>query len=180
MLSSSNPQALPPFPDNIILNEGNAADFAFVPGTTYKFTIINFAAFASVFFEFDSHTMTIIAIDGSYVVAQNATQIRVTPAQRYTVLVTAKADATTNYAILAALDENRDFSAGGGVFPYNATGQLQYDSSASNGAAPVVDTFEPYDDSTLVAYDQQATLGTPDQTITLDFQFGLDSLGIPR
>jgi iron transport multicopper oxidase len=183
MLSKSNPHAIPPFPDAILVNDSSSAQLNFQVGKTYKVHIISMAAFASVFLQFDSHTMRIIEIDGSYVQKHDAYQIRVAPAQRYTVLLTAQTSIRRNYGFLASLDENRDYTQGGNVWPYNITGVIQYD--ASKGAPPAfsVPQWSPFDDATLVALDNQALLGPRagvDKTITLDFQFGLDANGIPR
>jgi iron transport multicopper oxidase len=44
----------------------------------------------------------------------------------------------------------------------------------------VVPSWNPVNDFTFVAYDNQHLLGTPDQTFQLDFTFGFDNLSIPR
>jgi iron transport multicopper oxidase len=143
------------------------------------------AAFAAVILQFDSHTMRIIEIDGSYVQKRDAYQIRVAPAQRYTVLLTAQTSVRRNYGFLASLDMNRDFATGGSIniWPFNITGVIQYD--ASKGAPPpfVVPKWTPQDDSILVALDNQTLLRQPnmvDKDIRLDFNFGFDAKGIPR
>lgn len=185
MLTTTNTHFLPPFPDALIVNDSSTAQLNFQAGKTYKVRIISTAAFASVMLQFDSHTMRVIEIDGSYVQKHDAYQIRVAPAQRYTVLINAQTSVRRNYAFLASLDINRDFATGGStnVWPFNITGTILYD--ASKGAAPAfsVPSWSPQDDSSLVAYDGQALLGGPDvvdKTITLNFNFGFDAKGIPR
>ncbi|KAG4442994.1 hypothetical protein IFR05_001525 [Cadophora sp. M221] len=185
MLSTSNPRAVPPFPNALLLNESTTANFKFTPGKTYKIKMINMAAFASVFIQFDSHPMNIIEIDGSYTVKKEAYQLRLSPAQRYTVLLKAQDSTRRNYAFLASLDMNRDFTnaAVAPVWPFNVTGNIIYDSAKALAPTYVVPKWKPFDDATLVAYDGQALLGPRekvDKEITLDFNFQLDAQGIPR
>ncbi|CZT03169.1 related to Conidial Pigment Biosynthesis protein brown1 [Rhynchosporium graminicola] len=185
MLSKSNPRAQPPFPNALLLNETTSATFNFVTGKTYKIKMINMAAFASVFIQFDNHPMNIIEIDGSYTVKKEAYQLRLSPAQRYTVLLKAQSSTRRNYAFLASLDQNRDFSNENvaAVWPLNITGNIVYDYTKALAPAMVVPKWKPFDDATLEALDGQALLGPrekADKEITLNFNFGLDASGIPR
>lgn len=185
MLTTTNTHFLPPFPDALLVNDSSSAQLNFEAGKNYKIRIVSYAAFASVMLQFDSHTMRIVEIDGVYVQKHDAYQIRVAPAQRFTVLLNAQTSVRRNYGFLASLDENRDFSTGGSsnVWPFNITGIIMYD--ASKGAPPAfsVPKWSPQDDATLVSLDNQALLGQPDvvdKSITLDFNFGFDANGIPR
>lgn len=185
MLTTSNTHFLPPFPDALLVNDGGSNTLNFQAGKTYKIRIISIAAFAAVMLQFDSHTMRVIEIDGSYVQKHDAYQIRVAPAQRYTVLLNAQTSVRRNYGYLASLDMNRDFATGGStnVWPFNVTGTILYDTT--KGAAPAfsVPKWSPQDDSSLVALDNQKLLGQPDvvdKPITLNFNFGFDAGGIPR
>jgi iron transport multicopper oxidase len=180
MLSSSNPNALPPFPDSQLINDGTTASLNIQPNNTYKISVIGMQAFAATIISFDSHTLQIIEVDGVYTEKQEATVLRVAPAQRYSFLLTAEPVTTRNYAFTAILDENRDYTAAGAVYPLNATGYLVYDSSNETPSAYTLDTITPLDDTTLVPTDGQSLISGPDRTITLDFKFGLDSLSIPR
>lgn len=178
MLSSSNPNALPPFPDAVLINDASSFSFTPIVNTTYKVRIVNVAAFGAVILAIDSHTAEIIEVDGVYTDKYEASQIRISPAQRYTFLLTTKADSNTNYAFTAILDENPDFTASA-TWPLNATGYLNYNTGDEAGAY-TVDTINPMDDFDLVPYDGQSLIGDPDQTVTLNFNFGLDSSSIPR
>lgn len=185
MLTTSNTHFLPPFPDAIVVNDSSSATLNFQAGKTYKVRIISLAAFAAVMLQFDSHTMRVIEIDGSYVQEHDAYQIRVAPAQRYTVLLNAQTSVRRNYAFLASLDMNRDYSTGGAtnIWPFNISGTILYDATKGPAPAFVVPQWSPQDDATLVALDNQPLLGEPnvvDADITLDFNFGFDVNGIPR
>lgn len=184
MFETSNTHFLPPFPDSLLLNDGQHVSYNFRPGKTYKIHIISMAAFASTFIQFDSHMMRVIAIDGSYVQKHDAAQLRVAPAQRYTILLTALKATTKNYAFLASLDQNRDFKDPAAqppnAYPFNITGYLMYDNNKPLPAPLVVSNWDPLDDATLVADRRERLFGKPDKTIVLNFQFKPDDTGIPR
>lgn len=59
---------------------------------------------------------------------------------------------------------------------WNVTGWLVYDSSKPLPAAAVLyDPFDPFDDMTLVPWDNQTIYGSPDTSISLDVI--MDNLG---
>ncbi|KAH8804527.1 iron transport multicopper oxidase FET3 [Xylogone sp. PMI_703] len=181
LLSTTNTEFRPPFPDAILLNDAPQVQFNFVPGKTYKIRVISMAAFASTLLQFDSHTMRVIEVDGTYIKKHDAYQIRVTPAQRYTFLLNAQPTARKNYAFLASLDINKDFANDAApVYPLNITGSIIYDNSRPQPSPYVIRKWNPVNDATFRALDEQPLLGTPDKSITLDFNFGFDDRGIPR
>ena len=106
MLSPSNTQHRPPLPNSIAVNDGQGANYDFVKGKTYRFRIISFAALSSFFIHFDAHDMNVIAIDSAYVKKKKTYMLRVAPAQRYDVLVTAIERDNRNFPFLIALDRN--------------------------------------------------------------------------
>jgi iron transport multicopper oxidase len=139
------------------------------------------AAFASTLFQFSGHQMKIIEVDGSYTQLFAADQIRVAPAQRYTVLLTALSTPSTNYAFLASLDINKDFTnTTASVYPHNITGFIVYDDAQAYPQPLVVDQWVPANDVTFQAISGHSLLANPDKTITLNFTFGLDNKGVPR
>ncbi|RFU27203.1 hypothetical protein B7463_g9130, partial [Scytalidium lignicola] len=182
MLVPTNTQVLPPFPEAILLNDSSQATFKFTPGKTYKVRVISMAAFAATMLQFDSHTMRVIEVDGTYIKEHDAYQIRVAPAQRYTFLLNAQPTTRRNYAFLASLDVNQDYTSNNPspVWPFNATGYIIYDQSKALPPPYVVNDWNVVNDFTFQSYDNQTLLGPPDKSITLDFNFGFDSLGIPR
>jgi iron transport multicopper oxidase len=181
LLSPTNTHVLPPFPEAILVNDTNQATFHFTAGKTYLVRVISMAAFGATLLQFDSHTMRVIGVDGTYIEKHDAYQIRVAPAQRYTFLLNAQPTTRRNYAFLASLDTNKDFANDPApVYPFNITGYIIYDDSKPLPPPLVVNKWEPVDDVTFEALDRQGLLGNPDNTITLDFNFGFDSLGIPR
>jgi iron transport multicopper oxidase len=124
--------------------------------------------------------MRVIGVDGVYIQKHDAYQIRVAPAQRYTVLLNAQPTTRRNYAFLASLDENRDFANDPTPsYPLNITGYLVYDKTKPLPGPFVVNQWNVVNDFTFVALDNQALLGEPDVEITLDFNFCITD-GIPR
>ncbi|KAL5890122.1 hypothetical protein ACKVWC_005338 [Pyricularia oryzae] len=180
MLTPANDRFLPPFPDSIIVNDGQNTNFSFVKGKTYRFRMISYAAFASAMIQFDSHTMQIIAADGAYTTQTQAYQIRLSPAQRYDVLISAIDRDNRNYPILVNLDINRDYEVAP-VWTKNYTAQLVMD-PAKPFTTYTVNQWRPQDDSTIKPYDVvgDAILPPADKVITLDFTFCKDENNYPR
>ena len=104
-LSVANPTGAEPVPDSALLNDTQNLMTAVEPGKTYMFRIINIGAFAGLYVWFEDHTMQIIEVDGIYTEAATADMIYLTSAQRYSVLITTKNDASTNFAYVASMDE---------------------------------------------------------------------------
>lgn len=180
LLNPSNTIFLPPFPDAQLINDSQNVTFNLDAGKTYKINIISTAAFASTLLQFDSHTMRVIGVDGVYIQKHDAFQIRVAPAQRYTVLLNAQPTTRRNYAFLASLDKNRDFANDPTPsYPLNVTGYLVYDNMKPLPGPYVVNQWNIVNDFTFVALDNQVLLGEPDVEITLDFNFCIKD-GIPR
>jgi iron transport multicopper oxidase len=183
MLSPSNTNFLPPFPQGIIVNDGRDANVEFVKGKTYRFRIISFAALGSAMLHFDSHTMQVIMNDGSYVKKHQAYQLRIAPAQRYDVLISAINSDHRNYPFLVSLDVNPDFTNPNTPFPiqwpFNFTGYLIMQ---PGGELPqdVVEDWHPVDDSHFEPLDDAPALAPVTKTIVLDFNFCFDKNGIPR
>jgi len=55
------------------------------------------------------------------------------------------------------------------------TGWLVYDDAKANPDPALVDELDPFDDMTLVPYDNQTIFGEPDQTVELNVI--MDNLG---
>jgi iron transport multicopper oxidase len=98
-------------------------------------------------------------------------------------LLNAQPTTRRNYGFTASLDMNRDFlnpnSQPPVAFPLNITGHIIYD-DAKPLPPFVVNEWKPVNDYTFDPLDNQALLGTPTKEINLDFNFGVDGLGIAR
>jgi iron transport multicopper oxidase len=99
-----------PVPNSLLINEAQNVQFPMVAGKKYLFRIINVGAFTPVYLQFDQHSMTIVEIDGVYTSQCTQDQLFITPAQRYSVIVQAKATGTQNFAIKASMSVGMFFS----------------------------------------------------------------------
>lgn len=104
-ISYANPTGAEPVPDTALMNETQNLSIDVEPGKTYMFRMINMAAFAAMYLWFEGHTMRIVEVDGIYTEAAEADMIYMTPAQRYSVLITTKDETSSNFAIVGSMDE---------------------------------------------------------------------------
>lgn len=173
-MSYTNPTGAEPVPDSAVMNDMQNVTFAVEPGKTYVFRIINMGAFASQYFWFEGHTMRIIEVDGVWTQEAEADMLYITPAQRYSVLVTMKNDTASNFPIVGSMDEDMFDTVPDGLNA-NVTGYLVYDSAKPLPQPTPVDEFKPFDDYTLVPSDGLKLFENVDQQITL--QVKMDNLG---
>ena len=104
-ISVTNPTGAEPIPQAALMNDTQNLMTPVEPGKTYMFRIINMAAFAGQYFWFEGHTMRIVEVDGIYTEAAEANMIYLTAAQRYSVLISTKTDASANFAYMASMDQ---------------------------------------------------------------------------
>ena len=104
-ISVTNPTGAEPVPNAALMNDTQNITTPVEAGKTYMFRIINMGAFAGQYFWIEDHTMQIVEVDGIYTEAAEADMIYLTAAQRYSVLVTAKNDTSTNFAYVASMDQ---------------------------------------------------------------------------
>ncbi|KAI4153763.1 MAG: hypothetical protein L6R39_001500 [Caloplaca ligustica] len=170
-ISYANPTGAEPVPDTALMNETQNLSIDVEPGKTYMFRMINMAAFAAMYLWFEGHTMRIVEVDGIYTEAAEADMIYMTPAQRYSVLITTKDETSSNFAIVGSMDEDLFDTVPETLNP-NVTGWLVYDKAAPLPPPALVDSFEPFDDFILVPYDRLPILDKVDHSIELDVKMG--------
>ncbi|KAM0815501.1 putative Cupredoxin [Seiridium cardinale] len=173
-ISKSNPTGAEPVPNNALFNETQNLTVSIQPGKTYLFRMINIGAFAGQYVWFEGHTMTIVEVDGIYTQPAEAEMIYLSAAQRCSFLVTAKNETSANYAFVGSMDTTL-FDTLPDDLNYNVTGWLVYDDAQPLPDPALVDELDPFDDMTLLPYDNQTLLGEPDQIIELDVI--MDNLG---
>ncbi|KAG0045787.1 hypothetical protein BGZ83_008999 [Gryganskiella cystojenkinii] len=154
-LSIFNPSGAEPVPESGLINQMTNAKFNFVPGKTYRLRIINMSALAMFHFHIDGHEIEIIEIDGIDVQRQKVTSFPITAAQRYSVLVTAKPDASKNYVLHADMDPAM-FDVVPPELVLNVTGTIVYDEKAPL-AAEETSEWLPFNDADLVPVVPEAT-----------------------
>ncbi|KAI4176638.1 MAG: hypothetical protein LQ343_000929 [Gyalolechia ehrenbergii] len=173
-ISYANPTGAEPVPDSALMNETQNLNVNVEPGKTYMFRIVNMAAFAAQYLWFEGHTMQIVEVDGIYTEPAEAEMIYLTAAQRYSVLITSKNDTASNFAIVGSMDQDLFDAIPANLNP-NVTGWLVYDKTAPLPAPALIDSFEPFDDFTLVPYDRQPLFDKVDYSFNLDMK--MDNLG---
>lgn len=101
--NANNNNGAEPVPNSILINEAQNVQFTMIPGKKHLFRIINMGAFAAQYIQFDQHDMTVVEIDGVYTQPYTVSQLFVTVAQRYSVIVTAKVKSSKNFAIKSSM-----------------------------------------------------------------------------
>lgn len=147
------------------------ATLPFELGKTYRLRIINTSALAAFYFWIDGHEMRIIEADGTDVRESPIDLLRVSVAQRYSVLVTARNDTTSNWAIHANMDTEMFDIIPAGLNP-NATSSITY-----NQASPLTDigfvaAYHDVDDLSLVPIE---VIPQPTVTKTIDLEVSFDT-----
>ncbi|KAL8814442.1 MAG: hypothetical protein Q9223_006334 [Gallowayella weberi] len=173
-ISYANPTGAEPVPNAALMNDTQELKINVKPGKTYMFRIVNMAAFAAQYLWFEGHTMKIVEVDGIYTEAAEADMVYLTAAQRYSVLITTKDDASSNFAIVGSMDQDL-FDVVPETLNPNVTGWLVYSESAKLPTPAFVDDFKPFDDFTLVPHDKLPLFQDPDYSIQLDVK--MDNLG---
>ncbi|KAI0249053.1 Cupredoxin [Lactifluus subvellereus] len=154
------------------------ATLPFEPGKTYRLRIANVGAFAAFFFWIDGHEMRIIEVDGTDVEESPIDLLSITVAQRYSVLVTARNDTSSNWAIHANMDTDM-FDKVPPTLQPNVTSSITYNSSASVINLGFVDAYHDFNDSTLVPVVVEPMLPA-DRTIELEVSFATMDDGTNR
>ncbi|KAG2148442.1 Fet3 protein [Suillus cothurnatus] len=163
-ISGRNPS---PVTSAVGFNEN--ATLPFEPGKTYRLRIINLGAFAGFYFWIDGHEMQIIEADGTDTQPQPVDMLSVSVAQRYSVLVTARNDTSSNWAIHANMDTSMFDKVPSTLNP-NITSSITYSTSANLTTLSPVSSYTTTNDSALVPVDVSPAI-TPTTTLQLAFNF---------
>lgn len=143
-----NPTGAEPVPDAALINDSQNGTFAMTPGKIYRFRLINVSGFSAFHFWMEGHTMEVIEVDGVDTVPREAAGLVLTSAQRYSVLVRARNDSSTNFAMVASMDEDM-FDVVPAGLNNNVTAYLVYDSAAPLPTPALVDQYPMADDFLL-------------------------------
>ncbi|KAG1867396.1 Fet3 protein [Suillus subluteus] len=163
-IPGSNPS---PVTSAVGFNEN--ATLPFEPGKTYRLRIINMGAFAAFYFWIDGHQMQIIEADGTDTQEQSVDMLSVAAAQRYSVLVTARNDTSSNWAIHANMDTSMFDTVPSNLNP-NITSSITYSTSSNLTNLSPVSSYTTTNDSALVPIDVLPAL-SPTNTLQLAFNF---------
>lgn len=165
-----------PIPDSGLINDSQNNKIHVEPGKTYLIHMIDMANFPGVAVYFDGHPFTTVEVDGTYTEKHNLgdQNLRIAPAQRWSVLITTKNDTSKNFVIFATLDVNMLFPLTGvPTIPGwngNTTAWLVYDDAKPLPPQKTFYEFNFFDDVALVPYDRAPLLEPVDRRITMDLQ----------
>ncbi|KAE8374345.1 Cupredoxin [Aspergillus bertholletiae] len=169
-MSLYNPSGAEPIPNAWLFNDTVDTRLPVKTNTTYLLRLVNIAAFTAQYFYIEGHTFTIVEIDGVYTEPMETDILYIAVAQRYSVLLTTKDTADQNYAIVTVVDSTLLDT----ITPdlqLNNTNWLEYDSAAAYLPANITvsesDDLVPFDDATLVPYDHEPLLESPDLTVNV-------------
>lgn len=116
------PGTLDPIPDNILFNGIGQFNCSFNSTCSFsrlsikektrkRFRIINTSVYARITICFDEHSMRLIEIDGIYLDGNTFTPtLRLSPGQRYSVIIEAKNNSLSNYWISATIHPFVDYN----------------------------------------------------------------------
>lgn len=170
-LNLYNPSGAEPVPNHLIFNESQNVSVSIKPNTTYLIHIMNIAALGSTYFWIEGHKFTIVEVDGVYTEPTEAEILYITPAQRYAILLTTKAETDKNYAIATVFDSSM-FDVIPPELTLNQTNWLEYNPSAPHNPASIPyessDDITAFDDMNLIPADRKTLYPEPDVEITLD------------
>lgn len=167
-----------PIPNSALMQDTQNPKITVLPGKTYLIHVINIGTFVGSYLTIEGHEMTIVEVDGVYTQPQKVNELYITVAQRYSVLITTKADTSQNFAILSTLDT--------GMFDHvppwanpDVYGYLVYDSKNPLPPVSPLRTYDVFDDFNLIPEDCTTAFTNVDRQIMITMDFENDD-GINR
>ena len=165
-INVANPIGAEPIPDSALMNDTQNLQIPVEPNKTYLIHFGNVGAFAGQYLWIADHTFDIVEVDGIWTERANASEIYLSAAQRCSILLTTKSDTSSNFAIVSSMDQSLFDRVPDSLNP-NATSFLVYNSSAPMPQPNPLDSFDPFDDFTLVPTDKEEVFQDPDHQIEL-------------
>lgn len=148
------------------------ATLPFEAGKTYRLRIINMSVFAGFYFWIDGHNMSIIEVDSTDIQESSIDVINIDVGQRYSILVKARNDTQSNWAIHANMDTDMFDTVPSTLNP-NITASITYSPSANLiDLSPVPEDFyKATDDTSLIPMIPEAQLPPANRIIELEAAF---------
>ncbi|KAJ1771630.1 ferroxidase fet3 [Coemansia sp. RSA 487] len=164
-----NPYVHPPLTLINGFSGNQTGPLKFVPGETYRIRLVSMMSLPMWEFTIDDHELVIIEVDGVYTRPKPVSAVRLSPAQRVSVLVKAKPNISSNYQYhVTVLQEY--LPAIPGVYPAQFDGQVSYAKDA-----PVYKTksiaSEPFDDLGIESLEYMPAL-VPERSLFLNLTYG--------
>ncbi|KAI6006986.1 Fet3 ferroxidase [Pisolithus albus] len=144
----------------------------FVPGKTYRLRVINTSALSTFYFWIDGHSMRIIEADGTDVEEYPVDALDLAVAQRYSVLVDARNDTSSNWMIHANMDPSM-FDQVPSTLNLNLTSSITYAEGESITDLGTISDYADFNDTLLVP---TAVVPQPTATTTINLEFFFDTM----
>jgi iron transport multicopper oxidase len=159
-----------PIPNSALIQDTQNAKISVKPRKTYMIRLVNIGSFVGSYIKFEGHSMTIIEIDGIYTEPKTVDSLYITVAQRYSVLVTMKANASNNFAIMSTLDTAMFDSIPVWAKP-DVFGYLVYDDKKPLPVPTPLRNNTPIDDLTIKPRDAEKCHDKVDRQIMMVMDF---------
>ncbi|GAA5870405.1 hypothetical protein JCM8547_004024 [Rhodosporidiobolus lusitaniae] len=197
-MNKFNPTGAEPIPDALLIYAYNSTSGAylpsknaseavgfnenlnipFVPGKTYRLRFLNPGIFSMWFAWIEGHDMRVIEVDGVETEEYPVDYLTLSVAQRYSVLVTARNDTSSNFKLSAKFDETMFDTIPDGL-QLNYTTNIIYDE-----ASPMADVTTKDELGLMTDYlmTPVTTVGqyTPNKELELDVWFDAYDNGVNR
>ncbi|KAK8229337.1 conidial pigment biosynthesis oxidase Abr1/brown 1 [Phyllosticta capitalensis] len=158
-LGVQNRQGIMPRPVSSLTNDTTKPSIINIkPREKVYVRLINMGALAFYYFQIDQHDFQVVAIDGVPVKPTTWKVIKITPGQRYDIVITGKDNGSGSYA----------FNTQQAIIGLQNTGILSYNGNSSAPRSFTLDQSLAGDDFTLQPTTGERILEPVDQTITLD------------
>ncbi|KAG6332533.1 hypothetical protein ID866_6557 [Astraeus odoratus] len=144
----------------------------FVPGRTYRLRVINTSALSTFFFWIDGHSMRIIEADGTDVEEYPVDFLGLAVAQRYSVLVTARNDTSSNWMIHANMDPAM-FDTVPSTLQLNITSSITYATGQSITDLGTISDYTQFNDTVLTPSE---AIAQPPVTKTIELEMLFDTM----
>ncbi|KAF8551775.1 Fet3 protein [Imleria badia] len=158
-----------PAPVTSAVGFNDNATLPFVPGRTYRLRIINTSAFSAFYFWIDGHDMRIIEADSTDVQEYPTDMLSISVAQRYSILVQARNDTSSNWMIHANMDTTM-FDTVPPTLQTNLTSSITYAAGQNITDLGPVQNYTMTNDTALVPLDP-IPQPVASQTIQLEIVF---------
>ncbi|KAK6202582.1 iron transport multicopper oxidase FET3 precursor [Scheffersomyces amazonensis] len=173
-LSRFNPTGAEPIPDSSLFNETRNASWVVEPNKTYLVHIVNVGRFVSQYLYMEGHEFEVVEVDGVLVEKNTTDILYIAVAQRYSVLIRTKSDASQNYAFMNAFDDTLlDYIPNGLIL--NSTNWIVYNETAELPGEYTTDLTQYFDDFYLRPLSNTTLYDDPDFVVTVDVV--MDNLG---
>lgn len=174
LINVENPTGAEPVPQSALMNDTQDLQVPVAAGKTYLIRMVNIGAFAAHHIWFEGHQMRVVEVDGVWTEEAKAERLYITPAQRYSILLTTKEDASQNFPIVSAMDQEL-FDVIPDDLNANVTGWLVYNSEKPLPKPKDVNDLDYFDDFDLIPYDHLEAFDKAGHSFELNIK--MDNLG---